>query len=82
MADLETRLASANLLIDSYEHQLGIPTDSTDKTIGSEIQRLLEVQRAAAVFYKRVSARVPGLLEQIEDVAKPLRVAIGMEDAT
>ena len=34
---------------------------------------------AATRFYKRVSARVPGLIEQIEEVARPLRIALGME---
>jgi len=39
-----------------------------------------KLNAAATAFYKRVSARVPGLLDQIEDVAKPLRIALGMED--
>lgn len=39
-----------------------------------------DLNRLATAFYKRVSARVPGLLEQIEDVARPLRRALGMED--
>ena len=39
-----------------------------------------DLNRLATAFYKRVHARVPGLVEQIEDVARPLRRALGMED--
>lgn len=43
------------------------------ETSGSDLNRL------ASAFYKRVAYRVPGLIDQIQDVAKPLRVALGME---
>lgn len=49
-----------------------------------ELKRLNEenthLKQTATAFYKRVEHRVPGLVEQIEDVAKPLRAALGMED--
>jgi len=43
---------------------------------------LPDLNQLATAFYKRISFRVPGLVEQIEDVAKPLRVALGMGDPT
>jgi hypothetical protein len=44
-------------------------------------QSVETLNRVATAFYKRIAARVPGLLEQIEDVAKPLRVELGMENS-
>lgn len=45
-----------------------------------EIERLSAIEQATRVFYKRVSYRVPGLVEQIRDVDRPLRVALRLDD--